>query len=222
MIHLAALTLMLLCAAGFGNLFLRKYRFHDLVERLVFTVTLGLGLCALVLFILGLFSLLYQSLIWVLTVAGAIATVLTFLYSHSRSPEFRRWKQNLSFRDRKSLFSPRHAVVALLIVLAGCYWVLLLMKSQYPPHNWDSISNHLVIAHENLKAHGLVLVWGVPMPVLPLLNHMLFTWGLALKDDILPQMVVHTFLMLTALGLYAWGKRQNHSVVGCAAAALWL
>ena len=86
----------------------------------------------------------------------------------------------------------------------------------------DSIANHLVIARANLTGHSLVIVLGIPAPVLPALNHMLFTWALALKDDVLAQMVEHTFLMLTALGLYAWGKRQNRSALGCAAAALWL
>src|SRR5439155_22708409 len=75
---------------------------------------------------------------------------------------------------------------------------------------------------ENLQAHRLVLVWGIPVPVLPLLNHMLFSWAMAIKDDVLAQMVVHTFLMLTALGLYAAGKRQNRPALGCAAAVLWL
>src|SRR5437667_5864233 len=41
--HLGAWLLMLLCAAGMGNLFLRKCRFRTLTERLVFTVAAGLG-----------------------------------------------------------------------------------------------------------------------------------------------------------------------------------
>ena len=63
---------------------------------------------------------------------------------------------------------------------------------------------------------------GIPTPVLPLLNHMLFTWALAIKDDVLAQMVERTFFVLIALGSYAWGKRQNRAALGCAAGALWL
>src|SRR3989475_12907885 len=73
--HLGALGLMLLCAAGLGDLLLRKLRFHSLVERFVFTTALGFGLCALMLFLLGLLGILYQSVILILTVAGAVATV---------------------------------------------------------------------------------------------------------------------------------------------------
>jgi len=220
--HLGSLALMLLCAAGIGNLFLRRIRFQNSVERLVFTIAIGLGLCALLLFFLGAIGILYQSVIWVLTVSGAVATVLNFSYSKRRSLGMGQWKQVLSLQQWKHLYGLRNAVIALLTFLAGGYWVLLLMTSQYPPVNWDSISNHLVIARANLTGHSFVLVPGIPAPVLPALNHMLFTWALALKDDVLAQMVVHTFLMLTAVCLYAWGKRQNQSALGYAAAALWL
>ena len=129
-IHLGALGLMLLCAAGLGNLFLRKHPFHNLVERLVFITALGMGLCALVLFILGLLGLLYQSVIWVLTVAGALATVLGVLYSNRRSLGIRSLKKLLSVRGRKDLYTLRNAVVALLILLAISCSILLLTTCQ--------------------------------------------------------------------------------------------
>ena len=165
--HLGALALMLLCAAGLGNLFLRKCRFHNLVERSVFTLAIGLGLCSLVLFLLGILGILYQSVIWVLTVSGALATISNFLYSRRRSLGIQQLKQIFHIPRWKKLHSLRNAVIALLVILAAAYWILLLIKSQYPPHNWDSISNHLVIARENLKAHSLVIVPGIPFPVVP-------------------------------------------------------
>jgi len=222
MIHLGALALMLLCAAGVGNLFLRQYPFQSRVERLLFTLALGLGVCSLVLFILGLLGILYQSVIRVLTVSGAVATVVSGFYSHRWSLRIRQWKELLNVRDWKDRFTLRNAVIALLIFIAiGCS-ILLLITSQYPPTNWDSISNHLVIARADLTEHRLVIVPEIPQPVLPLLNHMLFTWALAMKDDVLAQMFVCTLLLLTALGLYAWGKRQGQAALGSAAAALWL
>lgn len=220
--HLGALALMLLCAAGLGDLLLRKLRFHSLVERFVFTTALGLGLCALMLFLLGLLGILYQSFILILTWAGAMATVFRVVSANWHSLGIPQVKRILGSLRQKNLYNLRNIVTVLIILLVICYWVLLLMGSQYPPHDWDSISTHLVIARQNLNAHRLVLVLGIPMPVLPLLNHMLFTWAMAIKDDVLAQMVVHTLSMLTALGLYAWGKRQNRPALGCAAATLWL
>ena len=154
-IHLAALALMLLCAASVGHLFLRRCPFESLVERLVFTLALGLGLCALLLFILGLLGILYRSLIWVLTVAGAMALVLNFINSTRRSLGISQWKRTLTLRNGKDLFSLRNAVIVLLTFLAvGCCF-LLIVRAQYPPTNWDSISNHLVIAREERAIEDL-------------------------------------------------------------------
>src|SRR6266404_337508 len=231
-VHLGALGLMLLCAGGMGNIFLRKCRFQNLAERIVFTTAAGLGICAMVLFVLGLLRILYQPVIQVLTAAGAIAAVLSFLYSYKRSRSNKRsvehslgvheHKQNLSNWHRKDFYTRRRVVKGLLILLAVGYWVVLMMAAQFPPVVWDSISQHLIVAREFLAQHRLVVLLGIAQPILPALNHMLFTWALALQDDILAQMVERTFSMLTAVGLYAWGKRQAQAALGYAAAALWL
>jgi hypothetical protein len=118
--------------------------------------------------------------------------------------------------------SLRDLGIRFLLIIALAYWVLLLLLTQYPPYHWDAISHHLVLSREYLVEHRLVVMPGIPHPVLPALNHMLFTWALALKDEPLAQMIEHTFFILTALGLYSWGKRQNESALGMAAAAGWL
>ncbi|MEK6282009.1 MAG: hypothetical protein AABN95_16770 [Acidobacteriota bacterium] len=222
--HLGTWGLMLLVSWGVGDLFLRKLKFQGLTERLVFTVGLGLGLCSLALFIMGLIGILYPTVLLVLTVSGALATVLHLFYSHKRylrgAPA--QLGEHWSSGRWKHYFSALNVVWFSLIVIALCYWALLLVSTQYPPYQWDATSNHLVLAREYLTEHRLVVVPGIPQPVLPILGHMLFAWALALKDDILAQMVQHTFLMLTALGLYSWGARQNRRELGFAAAAFWL
>jgi hypothetical protein len=222
--HLGAWGLMLLASWGFGDLFLRKLKFQSLIERLVFTVGLGLGLCSLALFIVGLIGILYQTVILVLTVSGALATVLHLSYSHKRHLQgaSAQLKEYWHSGHWKRYYTPLNVAWLSLIVIALCYWALLLLSTQYPPVHWDAISNHLVLARAYLTEHRLVVVPGIPQPVLPILGHMLFVWALALKDDILAQMVQHTFLMLTALGLYSWGARQNRRALGFAAAAFWL
>src|SRR6266496_3500790 len=134
--HLGALALILISAAGMGNLFARKFRFHNLVERLVFTVTLGLGLCAIVLFILGLLGILYKSLVWILTVAGSTATLWAIL-SLIRKPRGKVTRKRLSSIERWKLFCrPRNMATLLLILLALACASLLLVRCQYPPTNW--------------------------------------------------------------------------------------
>src|SRR5712692_2446956 len=124
--HFGALVLMLLCAAGLGNLFLRKCRFHNPVERFAFTIALGLGLCALLLFVLGVLGFLYQLVIRVVTVAGAMVTVLNVIYANRRSIGVRQSKQVLR-SQWEGLHSLRGALTALLIIIGIGLWVFLLM-----------------------------------------------------------------------------------------------
>lgn len=215
MTHLGSLGLLLLVAAGLGHLFLRRHRFHSALERGVFTTALGLSLCALVLFGLGLFGLLYRGVIVGLTIAGALATVVQLVRGQGG-----QWRARLS--QWRAYRRPRVMLTLGLLVLGLIYWGLLLVLSQYPPMDWDAISYHLVLAKTCLAEHRLTIHAGVAVPVTPLLNHLLFVWALALQDDILAQMLEHTFLMLTALGLYAWGRRQAQPALGLAAAAFWL
>ena len=119
-------------------------------------------------------------------------------------------------------WSLQGAVTICLILVALVYWGLLLTATLYPPIQWDATSHHLVLCREYLAAHRIFAVMGIAHPVLPALNHMLFTWGMALQDDVLAQIMEHTFLMLTALGLYSWGKRQKKPLFGLAVAAFWL
>lgn len=232
MAHLFSLALMLICALGMGNLFLRKLRFQSRTERWVFTTAAGLGLCAIVLFLIGLLRLLYQPVIWTLTVAGAIGTVLSFSYAYARSGSNKR-SRNHSNEDPEGEISPsvshrklfttlRRVVTSLLILLVLVYWTISLVSAEYPPVLWDSISEHLIVAREFLAQHGPVVLTGIPQPLLPALNHMLFTWALALRDDALAQMVEQAFSILTAVGIYSWCKRKGQVALGYAAAALWI
>jgi hypothetical protein len=206
---------MLLAAAGLGHLFLRNHQFDSFVERLVFTLALGLGLWALLIYALGILGLLYVPVIYSLTIAAGLGTVLYLLFRQRlyRAIRLPVWRKFTTLRG---------ALGITLLGLATGYWLLLLATTFYPPVHWDAISHHLLLCREYLVAHRLFAVMGNPHPVLPALNHMLFTWGMALLDDNIAQMIEHSFLMLTALGLYSWGKRQHRPLFGLAVAAFWL
>lgn len=214
-VHVAGWILILAASAGVGRLFLRKLSFDSRLERLVFTMAVGLGLCSLVLFGLGLFGLLYRSLILALTIVTVAGSGAHFIYSHRASrPRDYLWSNKT--------WQPRTWLMACAIIIAAGYWLMLFHRSLYPPVNWDSTAYHLVLVREYLDQHRIVVDYGVTLPVLPALNHMLFTWAMAIGDDILAQIIEHTLMMLTALALYAWGKRQKRPALGMAAAAFWL
>jgi len=213
--HLGAWCLILFAAYAVGQRLLRRYQFDSLAERVAFTLGLGLGSCALLLFALGLVGLLYEGVILGLTLVAALGAIIQLAGSLRKAPR-------LNLQRLREYYSLPSAAVVILIGLLFGYWLLLLVTTQYPPFHWDATSHHLPLAREFLAQHRIVALMGIPHPVMPALNHMLFAWGLALKDDVLAQMIEHTFLMLTAVGLYAWGKRQGRQLFGLALASFWL
>ena len=215
LVHIGGWGLIVLAAGGLGHFFLRKLHFDSVLERLVFTAAFGLGVWALVFFALGLVGVLYREVILALTAIGAFASLfyITGSYRSPRLSDFSRWKRCLRLR--------RLITVGVIIVALG-YWALLLQLPEYPPIAWDSTAYHLVLAREYVTQHRVVPHEGITLPVVPALNHMLFAWALSVQDDILAQFIEHTLMMLTALALYAWGKRRNNRALGLAAAAFWL
>jgi len=214
-IHLGLWGLLLLSAAGIGELLLRRHTFDSTVERVVFTTALGLGSSAVIIFLLGLAGLMYRGVLIGFTIPSALFALV----------RLSRGIKALPVRDLLSRLNthPLRAVIVLTLFLGAVgYWACLLVPTQYPPIAWDATDEHLVVPREFLAAHRPVAIMGIVMPVLPALNHTLFAWGMALGDDVLPQMIEHTFLMLTALGLYAWGRRRRRPWLGVALGAFWL
>ncbi|HEU4387544.1 MAG TPA: hypothetical protein VFV34_07090, partial [Blastocatellia bacterium] len=212
--NIAALGVMLLVVWALGNLFLRRIEFASNLERWVFTTVLGFGVAGLLLFGLASVGLLHKSLLRISTGAGTIITVAFLIRAKgfSSAPVKATWKKLVN-RPRLSLCIGFAALI---------YWLLLLIPTQYPPANWDSTAYHLVLARSFLNHHRIVVEPGIPVPVTPSLNHMLFSWAMGLRSDVLAQMVEHAFMMLTGLGLYACGRRQGSRPLGFAAAALWV
>ncbi len=206
---------MMLTAARLGDLFLRRFNFHSRLERMIYTITLGLGIAGFILFLLGLVGFLYREVIVVATITGFIFAIVSFLRLHQG-----RWRERLQVWKKDCC--PRGIFGWLVLCFVLGYWLLLLLLTQYPPMNWDTTMYHLVLSRQYLTDHQITSQTGVVFPVLPILNHLLFTWALALKDDVLAQMLEHLFLVFTALGLYAWGERKGRAGIGILAAAFWL
>jgi 4-amino-4-deoxy-L-arabinose transferase-like glycosyltransferase len=209
--HVVLLGGMVVAAGGVGALVLRRRQFASSLEFAVFCVVAGFGMWSIAMFGLGVIGGLYASVIRAATV---LVVGLTLAYLGKAS-----WHARLPRRVPNG----RGALTIVCFVVSGAMcWGILLPAALYPPVQWDAISNHLVLARAYLTAHQLVVVAGATQPVILLLNHMLFTWALALQDDVLAQMIEQTFLVLGALGIVAWGLRRQRPTWGVAAAAFWV
>ncbi|MEP7274245.1 MAG: hypothetical protein ABI882_22310, partial [Acidobacteriota bacterium] len=210
--HVAGLGLILAVAYTLADVFLRPLPFASLLERAVMTTATGLGLCALALLALAVLGLLSRPVILTATCLAALV------------PSWRFVRQFRTLRIRNidsQLLGLNRWQVAILVGIA-VYWALLLLPSLYPPVQWDATTYHLTLARQYLETHQILPNFGVHWPIVPLLNHLLFSWAMALVDDVLAQMVEHSFLMLTAFGLYTLGMRAGKPLLGLAAAVIWV
>ncbi|HKQ73206.1 MAG TPA: hypothetical protein VJ810_05720 [Blastocatellia bacterium] len=212
--HLFVWAVMMLAAGGLGAAALRRYRFHSRLERMVFSLALGLGLCSTIIFCLGLAGLIYRQVIWPITLIAALGTLVA-LAKRGRAI---RWSLRLPAQK------PDLRLIALsgLALITLGYALLLGTRALYPPTQWDAISNHLVIARQYLLDHQLGPVRGTPNQIIQALNHMLFTWALALKDDLTAQLIEFTLLILSAAGLITYFYRRDLPSFGLAAASFWI
>jgi hypothetical protein len=202
--HTFFLSSILLSAGGTGYFLVRKLGFHSFLEKILFSTVLGLGLWALFLFFLGIFGLLYKTLLLILTLASTVAVIIHVLHSKQLILELRRLRKNY-----------------LLFVAVFFYFGLLLSVTLYPPTQWDATMYHLVLARQYLVDHHITPNAGVHFPLLPILSEMLFSWALALKGHLLAQMIECSFLILTGVGLCSWGLRQGQFALGLSAAGFW-
>jgi hypothetical protein len=156
--HLFFLSSILLSAFGTGYVLLRNQNFHSFLEKVVFSIVLGLGSWALFLFFLGLLGLLYKTLILILTLASTTAVTIFIM----RSETLKILRENWIITSASVFFSG-----------------LLLSVTMYPPTQWDATMYHLVLARQYLIDHHITTNTGLHFPILPILSEMLFGWALA-------------------------------------------
>jgi 4-amino-4-deoxy-L-arabinose transferase-like glycosyltransferase len=178
-----------------------RVRYHSGWERLAFSAGLGYGLLATLVLLLGLSGLLYRWLLWLIVVLLAAAV---WKEIKGLAPQCKRWWTRIA----KGLsFHPDFQT--LLLFFLGANLLLAIFLASAPPTDWDALVIHLVIPKVALREHGLSQPLEVPdlFSQKPLLEHMLFTLGMALRGDRIAKLIAFSFSLLTVGAIYAFGKR---------------
>jgi hypothetical protein len=198
-------------AAALGSWLTQRLSYRSLLERLVFSTGLGLGVFSLLTLVLALLGLLYRWLFWGLLIAGGLLL----------------WKEIRSLlialrQDLKQLTLPKTAWFAFLTTFLSVTILLALTTALLPPTEWDSLVYHLVGPERYLQAHRLVSDFTNYYLFFPSFVEMLFTLGMALRGDILPRLLHFSYLLLTIGALGTFASRFWKNSAGLVAAALFL
>jgi hypothetical protein len=196
-------------ATALGSWVTRRLPYHSLLERLTFSAGLGLAAFSLMTLGLGFLGLLYRWLFWALLGVGGLLL----------------WRE---FRDlgralrQAQIPRPRGVWPQFLSLFIAATLFLALTTALLPPTAWDSLVYHLVGPERYLEAHRLTFEFDNYYLFFPSFVEMLFTAGMALKGDIVPQLIHFGYLLLTLGALGAFAARYWQGRSGLLAVALFL
>ncbi|MFA6002688.1 MAG: phospholipid carrier-dependent glycosyltransferase [Elusimicrobiota bacterium] len=174
-------------AVGCGRAALARFGLRGLeaADKTVLGATLGLGLLSLVMFALAAGRLLHP---------GAVALVLALLGLAGLS-ELRAALAGFGLPGRAGGRPVAAALVGLPLALV--FWA-----AWVPPHQYDSLVYHLALPQAYLHAGGLTRVDHLVFSHFPQNGEMLFTLALALKSDLLAQLLMWAAAALSAAWLW--------------------
>jgi 4-amino-4-deoxy-L-arabinose transferase-like glycosyltransferase len=200
--HLLFLGLLLLCAAGYGGIFLIKARGTlGRIETMLFSA--GTGFLFLSLSILGLDSLGFISYpLYSAILAAGIA--LFFILNH------------------KFLLGPVRITSHLpLAAIAAVPLIFTLLGALAPPTNFDSLVYHLALPQKYISLGKIAFVPNNIFFSFPQNIEMLFQFSLKLDKDILANLLCWSFFGLCGIAVFSLARRFLTSRAGLASAAVW-
>lgn len=210
------LLVFLLVSAGLGRKIFGWFKFESgsFLESFLFGLAIGLGIITYAIIGFGLAGLLNR---WVINLFFIGMFVLTYReignIIHQIKGRFKAVSAQLRI--------PSLETVLLFILVIQIFFSLV--GASVLPSGWDSLGEHLAKAKEWNRLHRLLSIpyinfyqWGQPFNV-----GILYGMAFFLKDAILAQLIHFTFGLLTAVGVYALGKRYFSHRVGLISAVIF-
>ncbi len=209
------LLVFLLVSAGLGRKIFRwlKFKSGSFLESSLFGLAIGLAVITYAVIGFGLVGLLNR---WAINLF--FVGMFAFTYDEIR---------NIIYQIKtkfKTLFTPRIPSIEIVLLLILAVQVFFnLVGASVLPSGWDSLGEHLAKAKEWNRLHCLASIpyinnaqWAQPFNV-----GILYGMALFLKDAILAQLIHFVFGLLTAVGVYALGKRYFSHRVGLISATIF-
>lgn len=205
------LVIFLLISAAFGMriLGLFKFNFEDFKEKVAFSLSLGLGLIAYIVFISGLFGLLYR---WYLISLLLILGLFSFKQISNILKQLFHYIGNLKLKELPFLF-----LIFLLLAV-----ILTLLGGSAPPIGNDSLAYRLAQVRIFAEGHRLIYIPYTRESLWPYLIEMLFTLGIVISSDILAKLIAWSFGLLSAFLVYIVAGRYFSKRAGYISSLIFL
>jgi hypothetical protein len=192
---LAIWTALLLLSAALGKRLLRSASQDRPLEKLIFSLGLGLGLLSFGTFLLGMAGLLNPWLFWVLFLGLLAFNIRDIRAILSNLGKTWQWTQPSKLPLLLASFLCITFIFALILALT-------------PPVEWDALVYHLTGPKTYINAGQLAWIPDNFHLNFPAFVEMLFTCAMLLKGDILAHLVHLTYGLLTVLAIYCFSRRH--------------
>ncbi|MFB3896647.1 MAG: ArnT family glycosyltransferase [bacterium] len=181
------------------------------LENLVFSIGLGFGFLSLLTFALGISNLLYLNCFLIIFIGLSLPVLYILIH--------RIIKKSVKFQPLSSCFS-RSTLFWLIPILFLA--LVQLNIALLPPFEYDALEYHFGAPDYYLQQHKITYIPGNVYANFTANTEMLYTLGMVFNDDITGKLFHFYFGLLTALGLFALGKKLWHEATGAISALIFL
>ncbi len=188
---------------------------HSALERFVLSLGAGYGFASLLMLGLAGARWAHSEVIFVLWLAGVIGFSAIF----AKACEARDFLKNAAIQIRDFLFGSENPL--LLRIFLWIFLALSFMMALVPDLFYDAAVYHLGAPNLYLAEHGLARIGGVLSKV-PMIWQILWMYGLALVDEIVPKLTHWSCGLLIVLGMRALAGRFNAPRAGMAGGLFFL
>lgn len=194
----------LFSAFSAGRILLKRFliKWHNFLEEIVFSVGLGLGFIAYLIFIMGIFKVLYSLPIIIMIILFVVAGFLDLRKNPVKMTVPVHGGGKLSVIDILALVL---LSVAILVNLAGAL---------SPEIFYDSLVYHLAVPNYYKLHHKILNMPYVFYSNLPLVHGMLFTAGIMIKNEFTAKLINYSAGVLTCAVLFSIAARYFNYKVG--------
>lgn len=181
------------------------------LENLVFSIGLGFGLLSLLTLALGICNLLYFNCFLIVFIGLSLPVFYVLIH--------RIIKKSVTFQPLSSYLS-RSTIFWLILILFLA--LVQLNIALLPPYEYDALEYHFGAPDYYLQQHQITYVPGNVYANFPANTEMLYTLGMVFNNDITGKLFHFYFGLLTALGLFALGKKLWSETAGAISALIFL
>ena len=189
------------------------------MEEVFISCSVGLGVLACIVFVIGIFHMLYLWLILSILGICFLWGLTAIIQLHQRvvnhlSDWFRKWR-------RAPRLTSIGMLLLVLVILVGVFLPVLILPL-YPPTQFDATAYYLPLTKTFVQTHEIGFTPTLRVPVYPSMSEMLFALVFLMHDDVSIQVFQTLVMLLISMGLYAGARAVFSHQVGIWAMALWL